>query len=282
MHSGVNNKIAVFALVLSLGCGQKNQKDFNFDSAPSVQNSNVQNLSMVSAQKSDSQNSRPSLAMKEDSLGNKPILSASPADESKAKQNTTIEKRFDNRPKKDLVDNLPDLRPESKNKEATVGPIQRGGQHQDDKQATQSRPSVQRPGSGEHQSVKVQAKDLTEQYEGLKARSRRYYQIALGFLGKQDDSALVYVSRAIQIFENGSLFRVKAEALYNLKYFTNAEIACDICLNRTDHWDFVDIDRALKLKCGCYKKNFERFPSQESKEQYENACKAVGIAAGSK
>ena len=116
----------------------------------------------------------------------------------------------------------------------------------------------------------------------MKARSKRYYQVALGFLGNHDDSALIYANKAIQTFENGSLFRVKAEALYNLKYFTNAEIACDVCLSRTDYWDFADVDRALKLKCGCNKKNYERFPSQESKEQYENACKAAGVVAGGK
>jgi hypothetical protein len=318
MHTGAKLEIAAVVLIVSLGCNEKDPKEVSLDSVPAVQNSSAQNqnMSLIIAQKADSTTSRPSLTAKEDSLGNRPSPSALSVAGSSSAQDTAKDGRSDDRGKRDLVDNLPDLRsgfkkqamgqveenekPETpstvkkpeeahispiervlKSKEAMSRPNKRGAQLPEDKQLPHGRLPEQRPGSGEQKSIKVQAKDLTEKYEGLKARSRRYYQMALGFLGNQDDSALIYANKAIQTFENGSLFRVKAEALYNLKYFTNAEIACDVCLNRTDHWDFADVDRAVKLKCGCDKKNYERFPSQESKEQYENACKAAaGISGG--
>lgn len=301
MRTGAKLKIATVVLILSLGCNEKNPKEVSLDAVPAVQNSSVQNqnMSLITAQKANNTMSRPSLTAKEDSLGNRPSPSALSVAGSSSSQDTAKDGHSDDREKRDLVDNLPDLR--SGFKKQAIGKVEENeklGNPSKVKRVeeTQTLPTKklekrqevveqnnQRKvmGSREQHSVKVQAKDLSEQYEGLKARSRRYYQIALGFLGNQDDSALIYANKAIQTFENGSLFRVKAEALYNLKYFTNAEIACDVCLNRTDHWDFADVDRAVKLKCGCDKKNYERFPSQESKEQYENACKAAaGISGG--
>ena len=318
MRTGAKLKIAAVVLILSLGCNEKNPKEVSLDAVPAVQNSSVQNqnMSLITAQKADNTMSRPSLTAKEDSLGNRPCPSALSAVGSSSSQDTAKDGRSDDRGKRDLVDNLPDLRlgfkkqatvqgeenektenstkikngaePHAapakklgKSKEAEEKRIQRNIMRPNEKKPSHSRLPDSGSGYGIQHGSKVQAKDLSDQYEGLKARSRRYYQIALTFLGNQDDSALIYANKAIQTFENGSLFRVKAEALYNLKYFTNAEIACDVCLNRTDHWDFADVDRAVKLKCGCDKKNYERFPSQESKEQYENACKAAaGISGG--
>jgi hypothetical protein len=316
MRTEVNVVIVAIALALTLGCEKKDPNDLSFESVPAAQNSSTQAMSLASAQKADSQSARPSLAVKEDSAGNRPILCAAPAAGSNAKQDTAKEKQVEDRAAKDPIKNLPDLRsgsirhvPEtgkvkgklenpstidkseagaiapaervSKSKEHRAEPIKRISQPLEEKRVSGGRLPGAAQGSGLQKNVKVMAEDISERYEGLKARSIRYYKAALGFLGNQDDSALIYANKAIQTFENGSLFRVKAEALYNLKYFTNAQIACDVCLNRTDHWDFADVDRAVKLKCGCDKKNYERFPSQESKEQYENACKAAaGISGG--
>jgi hypothetical protein len=109
-------------------------------------------------------------------------------------------------------------------------------------------------------------------YEGLKARSYRFYTISLEKLGIENDSALYYANEAIKLFENGSLFRLKAEALLNLGLYSNASVACDICTERDDHWDITDIMKCESLKCECLRELFKKFPSQESKTRYEKAC----------
>jgi hypothetical protein len=140
-----------------------------------------------------------------------------------------------------------------------------------------SAPAIVKP-ENSIKDKKTKFKTIDDKYEGLKNRSLRYYQIASGFLGNKDDSSLIYINKAIEAFENGSLFRVKAQALYNLKFYSDARIACDICLSRDDYWEAIDIKKALKLKCDCFRKIYEQFPSTESRKNYEAACKNAGIA----
>lgn len=125
-----------------------------------------------------------------------------------------------------------------------------------------SKPSVKR----------TVAKDVSQVYEGLRARSERYYRKSLELLGTQNDSALYYATEAIRLFENGSIFRVKAQALYNLGAYTNAAIACDVCGERNDHWDVSDIEKCEHIKCESLRKVYEKYPSTESKARYESAC----------
>ena len=313
MHTGVKLSISVIALALSLGCGPKDSKDLKLDSVPAAQNSSVQNLSMTSPVKGDSQSVRPSLGIKTDSAvkrdssvskdsgstANRESLATGPksefvrseasVDELKQKIAVSVPVQMPSR----MEENQPtaDARAIADAKsdksmlgsEEIIGLRRKVVGYSNKEQAPHGREVEAEAGTVVRSQATVQqAKDLSEKYEGMKARSKRFYQVALGFLGKQDDSALIYANKAIQAYENGSLFRVKAEALYNLQYFTNSEIACDVCINRTDHWDGADVDRALKLKSGCYKQNYKRFPSQESKEQYENSCKAAGVPIGGK
>lgn len=119
--------------------------------------------------------------------------------------------------------------------------------------------------------VKTQ-KDSSSNYEGLKDRSWKYYNKSLELIGNSNDSALHYAKEAIKLYENGSLFRVKAAALYNTDRYEAAAIACDICIARNDHWDINDLKRCEELKCRSLEKVYEKYPSKESKRQYEKAC----------
>lgn len=115
-------------------------------------------------------------------------------------------------------------------------------------------------------------KSTNQEYEGLLVRSEKYYKRALEFIGKQNDSALLYANSANSCFENGSIFRVKAQAFYNMGNYSSASIACDVCLARNDHWDINDLNRCSDLKCKTLQKLYEKYPSTGSKEAYESAC----------
>lgn len=113
-------------------------------------------------------------------------------------------------------------------------------------------------------------------YEGLKERSEKYYQKALLFLDVNNDSALFYANEANKNYENGSIFRVKAEALYNRGDYSSSNIACDVCISRNDHWDASDLYKCSSIKCAALKKIYEKWPSEESRKAYEN-CSHTGI-----
>lgn len=263
MQCLVKASFIAFLVVMCIGCGQKNQ---NIDSEKSAQTGSVENMGIIT---DTQQSSRPLLSLVKDSSEKEQSPFSGLGLDSVKDTLQTNKKRVvysDYSEKIKVNGNHPEIKVIKKQL------VSEKAKNNEKRNAKETNPK-------NYDTVrKISAKELSEQYEGLKARSRRYYQIALGFLGKQDDSALIYTNKAIQSFENGSLFRVKAEALSNQNYFSDAAIACDVCLHRTDHWDFTDVDRALKIKCLCYKKRYERFPSQESKEAYEIACKAAGVA----
>lgn len=108
-----------------------------------------------------------------------------------------------------------------------------------------------------------------DKYIGPKERAEMYYKKALGFLKKNNDSALYYADLAINLYENGSIFRVKAEAHYYMNMFPQAIVASDVCLERNDHWDVKDIIKSKSIRCASLMQLYNKYPSRESERKYE-------------
>lgn len=75
-------------------------------------------------------------------------------------------------------------------------------------------------------------------------------------------AALVKVTEAIRLYENGSLFTLKACLLYTLQKYNESAQNAETSLARTDHWDKADRKLAMRVLAKAYNKQFSIHPSR--------------------
>ena len=93
---------------------------------------------------------------------------------------------------------------------------------------------------------------------------------------KVTDSLLLYANKGISLYENSSLFFLKAKALFLGKRYTEAVEACDIARVRGDYWTGGDKRATIRIKLDCMIAINKKFPSRinankisELERQYE-------------
>jgi len=102
-----------------------------------------------------------------------------------------------------------------------------------------------------------------------------HWKKADSLLLNNPDKAFTHTKRALDLYENGSLFYQKAFQLHGLKRFNEALLAADICMARSDHWNKNDPVKALRLKIVTLEALMNIHPSLTLQSQLKEAKYAL-------
>lgn len=144
------------------------------------------------------------------------------------------------------------------------------------------------PATGERRKAAARKMTLpTEEDEGLtrcfslsgNARTNEealfcaqaHMQRSLDLMSSNMDSAFIYCKRAITLYENGSLFTIKARILFAMGRFSEACQAAECSIARHDHWDVTDRITAGKVRLDAYKALYDKYPSTAALENVNKA-----------
>jgi len=90
------------------------------------------------------------------------------------------------------------------------------------------------------------------------------------------DSAYHHCKRALSLYENGSLFYLKAKILNVMGKSAAALEAADISLGRSDHWRVIDREKSREEKCTALTSLYNKYPSTKSNEKLQLDCAEIG------
>ena len=85
------------------------------------------------------------------------------------------------------------------------------------------------------------------------------------------DSAYMHCNKALRLYENGSLFTLKAEILMKITRYAQAGMAAERSIARNDHWNREDRFEAFRIRYKAYKELYRMYPSSESLRNMESA-----------
>lgn len=87
-------------------------------------------------------------------------------------------------------------------------------------------------------------------------------------LSLQEEELLAcrFIDRALELYENGSLWTEKAKHAYNAGNYEKTIIYCDASLRRNDHWDSEDRKRARMFKYKACDQLAQKYPSTLTEE----------------
>lgn len=86
------------------------------------------------------------------------------------------------------------------------------------------------------------------------------------------DSAHRHCLRGLSLYENGSLFCLKAKILNKRGNFAAALEAANISLDRNDHWRIRDQSTAQEEKCAALHALYNKYPSSIIHEKLQHSC----------
>jgi len=101
--------------------------------------------------------------------------------------------------------------------------------------------------------------------------SQAHWQRSRELMTVDMDSAYIYCNRALTLYENGSLFTLKAQILYAEKRYSEAVLAAECSIARHDHWEPVDRPAAAKVRVDAYTDLDKKYPSIAAKESIRKA-----------
>jgi hypothetical protein len=94
---------------------------------------------------------------------------------------------------------------------------------------------------------------------------------AMDLMSENMDSAYLYCKKAISLYENGSLFTLKAQILLSMGRFSEAIQAAECSNARHDHWDIVDRVTAGKVRYDAYLALYKKYPSTAAMDNVNKA-----------
>jgi hypothetical protein len=106
----------------------------------------------------------------------------------------------------------------------------------------------------------------------------KHYAEGRKLLVSNPDSAMKHIERGLDLYENGSLFVAKAEALLRAGQATGAVNAIDVALTRKDYWRKEDYRRGLGVKVKALEEIARKYPSTRVEKQLEEARHAFELA----
>jgi hypothetical protein len=103
--------------------------------------------------------------------------------------------------------------------------------------------------------------------------SMYHWDVATDLLGRGEvDSSFQHCQRALALYENGSLFYLKAKLLNLQNHPSTALQAAEISLYRHDHWKDQDWQNSTKERCIALWALYKKYPSTELMEKIEKSC----------
>lgn len=102
--------------------------------------------------------------------------------------------------------------------------------------------------------------------------SRAHWQRSMELMPVDMDSAYIYCKRALTLYENGSLFTLKAHILYAEKRYSEAVQAAECSIARHDHWEPLDRPSAANVRVNAYMELDKKYPSSAAKESIRKAA----------
>jgi tetratricopeptide (TPR) repeat protein len=94
---------------------------------------------------------------------------------------------------------------------------------------------------------------------------------AMDLMAVNMDSAYLYCKKAISLYENGSLFTLKAQILVARGRFSEAVQAAECSIARHDHWDYYDRITAGKVRYDAYLALYKKYPSTAAMDNVNKA-----------
>ncbi|MBN2436250.1 MAG: hypothetical protein JXK07_13375 [Spirochaetes bacterium] len=103
--------------------------------------------------------------------------------------------------------------------------------------------------------------------------SMYHWEVAKEFLNRGEvDSSFKHCQRALKLYENGSLFYLKAQLLYLQDHPSTALQAAEISLDRHDHWENQDRQKSFKVRCRALMELYKMYPSSGLIEKLQKNC----------
>lgn len=102
--------------------------------------------------------------------------------------------------------------------------------------------------------------------------SQHFWRNAL-FMFERDmlDSAYTYCIKSLSIYENGSLFSLKASLLYNMTKYSDAIQSAEISISKNDHWLGTDKEQAYRIRFLALQSLYRKYPSKRLMQSIDNA-----------
>ncbi len=99
----------------------------------------------------------------------------------------------------------------------------------------------------------------------LAVEINRYCRI---LIKKNDfDSLYLYAKKGISVYENSSLFFLKAKALYHLKQYNESIEACQIAYSKSNYWNKEDEKKTVKIELDCMIEINRIYPIRQNKKR---------------
>ena len=107
--------------------------------------------------------------------------------------------------------------------------------------------------------------------EEAKDCAQAHRERAMDLMAVNMDSAYLYCKKAISLYENGSLFTLKAQILFARGRFSEAVQAAECSIARHDHWDYYDRITAGKVRYDAYLALYKKYPSTAAMDNVNKA-----------
>jgi hypothetical protein len=111
---------------------------------------------------------------------------------------------------------------------------------------------------------------LTRQ-EALECAKHHWKEAQRYYNAKGLDTAYLHCKKALSLFENGSLFTIKADIMNQAERYSESVQAAEISISRNDHWEAKDKIEAYRVRCSSLYVINKRFPSTEALNNYKKA-----------
>jgi hypothetical protein len=91
----------------------------------------------------------------------------------------------------------------------------------------------------------------------------------------RNDSLYLYAKHGLSMYENSSLFYVKAYALFHKKHYEEAIEACHIAKTRNDFWNDEERKKAVSVELKSLISINNKYPSRITKQKIEELLSSV-------
>lgn len=163
------------------------------------------------------------------------------------------------------IETIPAIVPETNHKPARKGAAVRAKEYR--KEVKKIFPTEEDEGLTRCYSLLGTAVTTEEARDCAQAHRER----AMDLMAVNMDSAYLYCKKAISLYENGSLFTLKAQILFARRRFSEAVQAAECSIARHDHWDYYDRITAGKVRYDAYLALYKKYPSTAAMDNVNKA-----------
>jgi hypothetical protein len=110
--------------------------------------------------------------------------------------------------------------------------------------------------------------------------AKNHWKMAVNFQTINNDSAFAHCMKGLSIYENGSLFSLKAQLLMKERKFAAASQAAECSIARNDYWDQNDLLIAYRIRYLANNALYRRYPSSELLAKVTKAKEEMEIMTG--